>query len=70
MLLIKNLLRLTAVLAAVSIFIVGCETIKGAQKDVQKIVTAAKSETEEPRSLGIAVDKVMKIDNWIKDNMW
>ena len=78
MLPIKNLLWLAAVLAVVSCFLVGCETIKGtangaykgAQKDIEQVVSAAKGEAEEPKGLGIVVDKVMKTDQWIKDNMW
>ena len=75
---IKNLLRLTALLSVSAIFLLGCETIKGAghgayrgaKKDVQQVVAAAKGETEDPQGLGVAVDAVMKTDKWIKDNMW
>ena len=75
---IRNLLRLTALLSVSAIFLLGCETIKGAgrgaykgaQKDIQQVVSAAKGEAEEPEGLGIAVDAVMKTDKWIKDNMW
>ena len=74
----KNILRFTAFIAVTASFLTGCETIKGAasgaakgaKRDVQYVVEAAKGETEEPKGLGVAVDAVKKTDQWIKDNMW
>ena len=75
---VEKILRLTVLLVISANFLIGCETIKGtcngaykgAQKDVDNVVSAAKGETQEPQGLGIVVDKVMKTDQWIKKNMW